>query len=65
MANEVKRIVDPPKASKRQQDIETLASAIFVKMYLAERGVKLPTASAKDAVTAAREFYKVVDTIEV
>ena len=66
MANEVKRMIDPPRggANKRQADIEALAGTIFVKMLMVERGTKIPSSVAKDALNAANEFFKVADNIE-
>lgn len=66
MASETKRAADPPKggAAKRQADIESLASSLFVEIFMAERGAKTLNSLAYDALNAAREFFKVCDQPE-
>lgn len=62
MANEIKAQVRTAlKAPDRTRDIEALAADLFRELFLASAGVKSPAGAARDALTAAREFYRVLD----
>ena len=56
MADERRKIRD------RSRDIEALAVSLFVTLYPANRGQKNPGFVADESLSAAREFYRVLDT---